>query len=141
MLLFFKKKMEILLHFSSFLQWKVFKKSKIAQIYYYDFQFAGINLHSPQSDSTPWKLTLFHVQFLRGSWCRNRSKRSPFVDALRRHFSRPNLPYVYFNQGRSRIGSSINPRAIAYGRSGVRSRLTRPRYKKWNDSLLCNAIV
>jgi len=61
---------------------------------------------------------------------KNRSKRSPFVDALRRHFSRPNLPYVYFNQGRSRIGSSLNPRAIGYGRSGVRSRLSRPRYKK-----------
>ena len=33
LLLFFKKKMEILLHFLSFLLWKVFKKSKIAQIY------------------------------------------------------------------------------------------------------------
>ena len=36
----------------------VFKKSKIAQIYYYDLQSAGINLQSPQSDSTPWTLTL-----------------------------------------------------------------------------------
>ena len=25
---------------------------------YYDPQFAGINLQSPQSDSTPWTLTL-----------------------------------------------------------------------------------
>ena len=50
--------MEILLHFKSFLQWKVFKKSKIAQIYYYDPQSAGINLQSPKSDSTPWTLTL-----------------------------------------------------------------------------------
>ena len=58
LLLFFKKKMEILLHFLSFLYWKVFKKSKIAQIYYYDRQSAGINLQSPQSDSTPWTLTL-----------------------------------------------------------------------------------
>ena len=33
-------------------------KSKIAQIYYYDPQSAGINLQSPQSDSTPWTLTL-----------------------------------------------------------------------------------
>ena len=40
--------MEILLHFLSFLWWKVFKKSKIAQIYYYDPQSAGINLQSPQ---------------------------------------------------------------------------------------------
>ena len=40
---------------------KVFKKSKIAGIYYYDPQSAGINLQSPQSDSTPWTLTLmFH---------------------------------------------------------------------------------
>ena len=58
LLLFFKKKMEILLHFLSFLQWKVFKKSKIAKLYYYDPQSAGINLQSPQSDSTPWTLTL-----------------------------------------------------------------------------------
>ena len=36
---------------------EVFKKSKIAQIYYYDPQSAGINLQSPQSDSTPWTLT------------------------------------------------------------------------------------
>ena len=57
-LLFFKKKMEILLYFQSFLWWKVFKKSKIAQIYYYDPQSAGINLQSPQSDLTPWTLTL-----------------------------------------------------------------------------------
>ena len=53
--------MEIILHFQSFLQWKVFKKSKIAQIYYYDPQSAGINLQSPQSDSTPWTLTLRHT--------------------------------------------------------------------------------
>ena len=50
--------MEILLHFLSFLQGKVFKKSKIAQIYYCHHQSAGINLQSPQSDSTPWILTL-----------------------------------------------------------------------------------
>ena len=37
---------------------KVFKKSKIAGIYYYDPQSAGINLQSPQSNSTPWTLTL-----------------------------------------------------------------------------------
>ena len=47
--------MEVLL---SFLLWKVFKKSKIAQIYYYVPQYAGINLQSPQSDSTPWTLAL-----------------------------------------------------------------------------------
>ena len=50
--------MEILIHFLSFFQRKVFKKSKIAQIYYYDPQSAGINLQSPQSDSTSWTLTL-----------------------------------------------------------------------------------
>ena len=44
--------MEVLLHFL-----KVFKKTKIAQIYYYDPQSAGINLQSTQSDSTPWTLT------------------------------------------------------------------------------------
>ena len=38
--------------------------SKIAQIYYYDPQSAGINLQSPQSDSTPWTLTLSHAYFL-----------------------------------------------------------------------------
>ena len=32
----------------------------MAQIYYYDPQSAGINLQSPQSDSTPWTLTLGH---------------------------------------------------------------------------------
>ena len=36
-------------------------QSKIAQIYYYDPQCAGINLQSPQSDSTPWTLTLFQA--------------------------------------------------------------------------------
>jgi hypothetical protein len=30
----------------------------VAQIYYYDPQSTGINLQSPQSDSTPWTLTL-----------------------------------------------------------------------------------
>ena len=39
-------------------QKNMFKKSKIAQIYYCDPQSAGINLQSPQSDSTPWTLTL-----------------------------------------------------------------------------------
>ena len=40
---------------------KSLQKSKIAQIYYYDPQSAGINLQSPQSDSTPWTLTLRHT--------------------------------------------------------------------------------
>ena len=35
-----------------------FKKSKIAQIYYYDPQSARINVQSPQSESTPRRLTL-----------------------------------------------------------------------------------
>ena len=40
----------------------IFKKSKIAQIYYYDPKSGKINLQSPQSDSTPWTLTLHKVQ-------------------------------------------------------------------------------
>ena len=38
------------------------KEQSKAQIYYYDPQSAGINLQSPQSDSTPWTLTLGKVQ-------------------------------------------------------------------------------
>ena len=34
------------------------ENSKIAQIYYYDLQSAGINVQSPQSESTPRILTL-----------------------------------------------------------------------------------
>ena len=56
--------MEILLHFLSFLNWKVFKKSKIAQSYYYDPPSTGMNLQSPQSESTPRRLTLMFSQFL-----------------------------------------------------------------------------
>ena len=55
--LFFKKKRRILFHFSSFSYRKVFKQSKIAQIYYYDPQSAGINVQSPQSEPTPKRLT------------------------------------------------------------------------------------
>ena len=40
----------------------VFKKSKIAQIYYYDPQSARIKMQWPQSDSTPWTLTLINQQ-------------------------------------------------------------------------------
>ena len=57
-LLFFKKKREIRLHFESFLKRKVIQKSKIAQIYYYDPQSAGINMQSTQSEPTPKRLTL-----------------------------------------------------------------------------------
>ena len=49
-----KNKTKILLFF----KWKVFKTSKIAQIYYYDPQSAGINVQSLQSESTPRRLTL-----------------------------------------------------------------------------------
>ena len=59
--------MEILLDFLSFSKRKVFKKSKIAKIYYCDPQSAGINLQSPQSDSTPWTLTLVTLLKLHGS--------------------------------------------------------------------------
>ena len=34
------------------------QKSKIAQIYYYNLQSAGINVQSSQSESTPRRLTL-----------------------------------------------------------------------------------
>ena len=44
-------------YFYTFNHFEVFKKSKIAQIYYYNLQSAGINKQSPQSDSTPWTLT------------------------------------------------------------------------------------
>jgi hypothetical protein len=36
---------------------KSLQKSKMAQIYYYEPQSAGINLQSPQSESTPRRLT------------------------------------------------------------------------------------
>ena len=51
--------METLIHFLSFLYWKVFEKSKIAQIYYYNPQSAGINVQSPKSELTPRRLTNF----------------------------------------------------------------------------------
>ena len=37
---------------------KSLQKEQIAQIYYYDPQSAGINVQSPQSESTPRRLTL-----------------------------------------------------------------------------------
>ena len=37
---------------------KSLQKSKIAQIYYYEPQSAGRNVQSPQSKSTPRRLTL-----------------------------------------------------------------------------------
>ena len=37
---------------------KSLQKEQIAQITQYEPQSAGINLQSPQSDSTPWTLTL-----------------------------------------------------------------------------------
>ena len=50
---------------------KSLQKKKIEQIYYYDPQPAGINMQSPQSESTPRRLTLhgtpqeyFHVKCL-----------------------------------------------------------------------------
>ena len=53
---------------------KSLKKSKIAQIYDYDPQSAGINVQAPQNKSTPRRLcnfsegslfsSLFHVKFL-----------------------------------------------------------------------------
>ena len=63
-LLFFTKKREILLHFWSVLQWKVLKKWKRGQIYYYDPQSAGINVQSPQCESTPRRLTLQITHFV-----------------------------------------------------------------------------
>ena len=37
---------------------KSLQKEQIAQITQYEPQSAGINLQSPQTDSTPWTLTL-----------------------------------------------------------------------------------
>ena len=39
--------------FTLLIIWKVFKKSKIAQIYYYEPQSVGINVQSQLSESTP----------------------------------------------------------------------------------------
>ena len=47
---------------------QVFKKSKIAQVYYYDSQSAGINKQSPESDSTPRRLTLGSTLHFLTSW-------------------------------------------------------------------------
>ena len=38
---------------------KSLQKEQNTQIYYYNPQSAGINLQSPQSDSTPWTLILY----------------------------------------------------------------------------------
>ena len=58
-----------------------YKKSKIAQIYYYDPQSAGINLPSPQSDSTPWTLTLWaeHDRHSFSFWELQKDFRSTFA--------------------------------------------------------------
>ena len=37
---------------------KSLKKSKVAEIYYYEPQSAEVNVQSPQSESTPRRLTL-----------------------------------------------------------------------------------
>ena len=58
-----KRKCKYFYTFNHFHSEKSSKKSKIAQIYYYDPQSTGINLQSPQSDSTPWKLTLVSVVY------------------------------------------------------------------------------
>ena len=47
---------------------KNLQKEQIAQITYYEPQSAGINLQSPQSDSTPWTLTLAAMHFGQGIW-------------------------------------------------------------------------
>ena len=79
LLLLFKKKILLLL------QWKVFKKSKIAQIYCYDPQSTGINLQSLKSDSTPWTPSLVFTIFERpcvrawGTEHVRRRERAPFA--------------------------------------------------------------
>ena len=50
--------MEILLHFLIIFLVKGLQKEQKAQIMEYKPQSAGINLQSPQSDSTPWTLTI-----------------------------------------------------------------------------------
>jgi hypothetical protein len=47
---------------------KSLQKRKIAQIYY-EPQSAGINLQSPQSDSTPWTLTLSTLLYFQVGAC------------------------------------------------------------------------
>ena len=42
----------------------IVKSPQKEQIYYYDPQSAGINLQSPQSDSTPWTITLMLLAVL-----------------------------------------------------------------------------
>ena len=41
---------------------KSLQKEQNSTIHYYDPQSAGINLQAPQSDSTPWTLTLNYTQ-------------------------------------------------------------------------------
>ena len=55
---FSKRKGKYFYTFNHFYSEKSSKKSKIAQIYYYDPQSAKINVQSPQSESTPRRLTL-----------------------------------------------------------------------------------
>ena len=51
---------------------KSLQKEQKAQIMEYKPQSAGINLQSPQSDSTPWTLTLSHLQGSVSKMCNQR---------------------------------------------------------------------
>ena len=53
--------------------------SRIAQINYCDPQSAGINLQSPQSDSTPWTLTLQLTHFTLSFYQIEPYKKGPFL--------------------------------------------------------------
>ena len=54
---FFKRISKLYYTFKYFLV-KSLQIELLAQIHYYDPQSTGINLQSPQSDLTPWTLTL-----------------------------------------------------------------------------------
>ena len=59
---FSRRKGKYFYTFNNFYSEKSSKKSKIAQIYYYEPQSAGLNVQSPQSESTPRRLTLVNLQ-------------------------------------------------------------------------------
>ena len=66
---------------------KSLQKEQKAQIMEYKPQSAGINLQSPQSDSTPWTLTLLWIHFLTSIeefYINGKENKTNFVTELRR---------------------------------------------------------
>ena len=70
---------------------KSLQKEQIAQITQYEPQSAGINLQSPQTDSTPWTLTLGKKQknifFL--------EKKIKMADSKKVHFSKSPILKIF----------------------------------------------